>query len=116
MRLFVDCDDTLILYNQKGINPYGLHYGTPFTVNTGLVTYIRKWAKDNPDALVVIWSGGGKAYAELCASLAGVGDLGATYLCKDRDTFALVHEGDIVFDDQPIKVDAPRLEPFDCDV
>jgi len=113
VRLFVDVDDTLVLYNQKGVNPYGAICGTPYIVNEPLVAFIHWWAKEHPDALVVIWSGGGRAYAQNVAARAGCSDVGAAYLCKDRDTLALVDKDDIVFDDQPIKVAARVWGPYD---
>lgn len=113
MRLFVDCDDTLILYNQTGVNPYGLMCGTPYIVNEGLAEYVRAFAEENPDALIVFWSGAGGAYAKECARLAGLKDVKAAYLDKNRDTLTLVGEDDIVFDDQQIDVPAPVREPFD---
>lgn len=116
MRLFVDCDDTLILYSQTGINPYGVHYGTPYIVNEGLAEFIRQYAAAMPDALIVIWSGGGKEYARECAKLAGVDDIGAAYLIKDRSTFDLVDKDSIVFDDQFISVGATVRGPHEVDL
>jgi len=118
MRLFVDVDDTLILYDVAGEqHPCGLVYGQAYTVNEELIKYIRWFALEHPDALVVIWSGGGREYAEHVARLAGVDNIGAAYLCKCPDTFALVEEDSIVFDDQEIKVPARVWGPRDvCQV
>lgn len=111
MRLFVDCDDTLILYSRTGINPHGVLFGTPYVVNDGLVAFVRRIAAANPDALIVIWSGGGGQYAEVVAKIAGLDDIAATYMVKDHTTYPLVRAEDIVFDDQDIKVPAIVWRP-----
>lgn len=113
MRLFVDCDDTLILYSQEGINPYGVHYGTPYVVNEPLRRFIRQYAARLPDALIVIWSGGGKEYARECVRLAGLDDLEVACLIKDKSTFSLVDADSIVFDDMAILVRAEVRGPHD---
>ncbi len=51
-RLFVDCDDTLVLYEdpvtkvldsdmESSPHPYGYRYGQPYRVNAALVKSIR---------------------------------------------------------------------------
>jgi len=103
MRLFVDIDDTLILYD--------LEANTPFTINEKLLEGIKQFQQNNPDELIVVWSGGGKEYARMWGDKLGLE--GITYLLKDKDSFWLVNSGDIVIDDQPmsIRTHAPNEWP-----
>ncbi len=91
--LFVDVDDTLILYDDDLPRDPVLGHSIP---NEPLVKRIQAW-----DGPVVVWSAGGRDYA--CA----VGDyvLGAlsfTALEKDRRAYAFVQPGDVVVDNDPI--------------
>lgn len=100
-RLFIDCDDTLVIYgtnDDDAPHPYGFTRGEPYHVNDGLVASIRAWARDNPCSLVVVWSGGGRRYARTVADMALPG-LEVATMIKDRSTFDAVRVGDIVVDD-----------------
>ena len=116
-RLFVDCDDTLILYrgSSEVMHPLGFSRGEPFTVNQPLVRFIRQFARLFPAAMVIIWSGGGSKYALECAGRAGVDFPDFAYMVKDSSTFSLVRSQDIVIDDMPISVPAEVLSPHDPD-
>jgi hypothetical protein len=113
-RVFVDCDDTLIIYKDGGtVHPYGVDYGE-YYINESLAESIKNFVYDNPCALVVIWSGGGADYARRIADIVLPGVDGVTCMIKDRTTFYLVHSGDIVIDDMadsveglPVKVLKP---------
>ncbi len=113
-RLFVDCDDTLILYDTTedygGPNPYGFLHGQPYHTNVALVAAIRAWAYDNPCSLVIVWSGGGDHYARTIANLVLPG-LHVSAMIKDRSTFDLVRAGDVVVDDQNLNVAAKVFRP-----
>ncbi len=69
-RLFIDCDDTLVLWLDergmplKGENPMGVnsHDGN-WKPNTRLILEIEKWVEINPHLEVIVWSGGGDFYA-----------------------------------------------------
>jgi len=100
-NLFVDVDDTLILYDRIGPNPYGIYFGEPYSVNDELLRGILDFHKNNPNSLIVIWSGGGKQYAEMWIDRIGLGDIipSIVGLGKDRDSLVLVKDGDIVIDD-----------------
>ena len=112
-RLFVDVDDTLILYDSEGeVHPYGIWRHDPYRVNTKLIGFINLFRVKWPEAMVVIWSGGGANYARMAAD-AVLSGVKVTTLLKDRDTFGLVRENDIVVDDQDLKVDCPVLRPDD---
>lgn len=102
-RLFIDVDDTLILYKQPSdthgeLHPYGFWQGEPYEPNQNLIDAINKYSKENPTALIVIWSGGGKSYAQ-----AAIDHFfpGSEYVAMDKgwDEFPLIRVGDIVVDD-----------------
>jgi len=112
MRLFVDCDDTLILYNSEGeVHPYGFVRDTPYHVNESLVAFIKAFYAKYPEALITIWSGGGDQYATQVAKEVGLDEIDALCIIKDRTTFPLVAEDDIVVDDQELKVAATVTPP-----
>ena len=102
MRYFIDCDDTLVLYKDDGeAHPYGIYDGVAYEFNWPLVDGIRELLDDDPLADIVIWSGGGRQYAEMWGEKLGFTSQVA-FLTKDRTTFGLIREGDIVIDDQPL--------------
>ena len=104
MQIFADCDDTLVLYDSHtgihsygshtAIHPYGVRHGEPWRPNQPLVDALLE--TEHP---VFVWSGGGAWYAEIIA-----GKLGLDFPCLDKDeiTFELIHEGDVVIDDQEL--------------
>ena len=100
-RLFVDCDDTLVIYeNDRPINPYGAVYGEPYRLNTDLIEAIDGW-----DGPVFIWSGGGVEYArrwgrEIWPSFHDWG----VPLGKDIEAYSLVRPNDTCVDDLPLNV------------
>ena len=98
-RLFVDCDDTLILWHTSRKPPHdGQYCGTWYSINKALVAGVKEFRLAHPRSLVVVWSGGGQTYAAMWADLLG---LSADVICltKDRDTLHLVLPGDIMVDD-----------------
>ena len=79
MRLFVDCDDTLVLYDAKGeVHPYGFVRDEPYRWNQSLKNFIFAFREKYEDALIVIWSGGGAQYAQRVAEAMGLDELGIT--------------------------------------
>jgi hypothetical protein len=113
-RLFIDCDDTLILYDcisctrtkeacEVHGHPYGFLKGESYKINEPLVASIKAYVQDNPCALVVIWSGGGAQYARSIADIVLSG-VGVMTLIKDKTSFHLVRPGDIVVDDMDVEV------------
>ncbi len=95
-RIFIDCDDTLILYqNAEAENPFGYYTDTPYNVNEALVQRIRDWAEAHPEDSIFIWSGGGEWYAKMWMNKLRLGDI-ATPISKEP---LLIREGDIVVDD-----------------
>lgn len=120
-RLFVDCDDTLIIYDniactwpdepcEVHAHPYGVLRGETFKLNKPLISSIKLWVEDNPCALAVIWSGGGAQYARTIADIALPG-VEVITLIKDETSFGMVRVGDIVIDDMGLKVPAKVLRP-----
>ena len=71
-RLFVDCDDTLVLWlNQdgqplEGQNPYG-GGSDKYELNTALIGTVVDFLDTNPGWDLVVWSGGGSQYAKVWA-------------------------------------------------
>ncbi|KKM22552.1 hypothetical protein LCGC14_1624140 [marine sediment metagenome] len=116
-RLFVDCDDTLIIYDNEDdgeLHAYGYLKGFPYHLNGPLVSYIKWFAEEYPEELIVIWSGGGGDYARTIAERIFPGMEVATMI-KDETTYPLVRENDIVVDDQdlplPNKIHRPNGLP-----
>jgi len=96
MQIFVDCDDTLILYDSDtGIHPYGVLNDEPWRPNQPLVDALL--ATEHP---VFVWSGGGAWYAEIIAR-----KLGLDFPCLDKyeTTYKLIQEGDVVIDDTELE-------------
>lgn len=104
VRLFVDVDDTLVLWqNQNVEDAQGIYYDTPWKVNQAILDGIFEFDRDHPGALIVVWSGGGMEYAQEWIDLFGLHDI-AIAIVKDQSTFHLILPGDIVVDDIPLQV------------
>lgn len=76
MKIYVDCDDTLILYmDHKGNvlhdspHPYG-EGAADWMVNAQLVRALGLVVLKYPDTEIVVWSGGGYQYAGIRADQA----------------------------------------------
>ena len=113
-RLFVDVDDTLIIYEDgedEERHPYGYLKGYSYHANEPLVDYIKWFAKEYPEALIVIWSGGGGDYARTIAERA-LPDLEVATMIKDETTYPLVGADDIVVDDQDLPLPNEIHRPF----
>lgn len=110
-RLFVDVDDTLLLYDSEGdTHPYGIWKDDSYHINKHLVKQIHRFREKYPDALIVVWSGGGTQYAKIVADLL-LPNLDIVPMIKDRTTFPLVRMGDWVIDDENIEVIAYVHQP-----
>jgi phosphoserine phosphatase len=66
------------------------------------VIQIAKWFIQNGNSLVIIWSGGGKDYAEQVGRKLGFGDT-VSYHAKTKETAEFLSP-DITFDDEPIEL------------
>ncbi len=103
MILFVDVDDTLVLW-QKAVDVQqldGFYMETPWVANERLIAGIKAYREANPWELIIIWSGGGKEYAEMWARRLGLDHL-STGMLKDKTAYDFIHDGDIVIDDEDL--------------
>lgn len=103
--LFIDCDDTLVIWDDKTIQrkgPFNEYTSTDWSFNQRLIDWMLE--KETELGPVIIWSGGGRQYAELWLSRLErhVGrSLSFTARAKDIN---LIRDGDIVVDDMPLIV------------
>jgi len=105
MRLFVDVDDTLILWDDSARQmnqDQSLWMGDKYKVNIELIGVINNFASKNPLVPIYVWSGGGRNYARHWADLYldNVYDIA---LAKDT---TLPNKEDICIDDQILSVKA----------
>ncbi len=100
VQLFVDCDDTLLIYDtHQTPNPYGHWRGQFWHPNLFLIGQITAFWSLNPTSGIYIWSGGGSDYARECSKVLNISHLVSGFLVKDITNFHLVRSGDIVVDD-----------------
>ena len=100
VNLFVDCDDTLLLYlRDSKINPYGFWKHIPFKPNEDLIEDMRKFRQSNPKSTITVWSGGGLTYARDCVIELGIAGIVDRYLLKIIPNPLLITEEVIVVDD-----------------
>jgi hypothetical protein len=105
-RLFIDVDDTLIIYeNDNKQNPYGVYNGEKWSLNQPLFDAIVKFRETFPDALIVVWSGGGQEYAQMWVN-GLMRELDVVAL--DKSVFNLVRWNDIVVDDYAESLKLPE--------
>lgn len=110
MILFVDCDDTLILWNDSARQmnqDHTLWMGDKYKPNQPLINAIRKWRGENERDVVVVWSGGGASYAKHWAELFLPNDYEVA-MSKD---ITLPTEFDVCVDDMQIKVKGVLFTP-----
>jgi len=62
VKLFVDVDDTLILYREN--HTWDLSQTSTYNINFDLITALEIWYKYYPETSIVIWSGTGAKWAE----------------------------------------------------
>jgi hypothetical protein len=101
-RLFIDVDDTLVIYpdHLPGPNPAGLRTGLSHRANAALVNAIHVWQATNVTGQVVVWSGGGEEYARDAANMF-IPDVQAWHFTKAGQNLMLPAAGDTVVDDEP---------------
>lgn len=94
-QVFVDVDDTLVIFKDAGPNPYGVIDNKPFKPNEKLIEKLLKF-----EGNIVIWSGGGIFYAKEVANKVLPKQIRFSVQDKffDSKTF---QPGDIIIDDQP---------------
>jgi hypothetical protein len=60
--VFVDCDDTLVLYGGKALcHHFGLLHGESYRPNLELIGRLERFSGH-----IIVWSGGGMDYATGC--------------------------------------------------
>lgn len=118
MNLWVDVDDTLVIYGDTAnlTHPYGSYHGTPWTANEPLLAGIKAFRRIYPDAMIVVWSGGGAQYAKEWVERL-LPDTEVFAFGKNPVTATLIKERDIVVDDYvdfecPAKVYGPHEWPL----
>lgn len=106
MKLFVDCDDTLVLW-QYIQREDGLYFATPWQANDNLIAAIKGYYRERQDLELIIWSGGGVEYADRWANRF-FPSIPYTVVQKDMH---LPQEGDICIDDMEIAVNCTTILP-----
>lgn len=71
-RLFVDCDDTLVLWDNAAEGSFELYNGSKWELNHPLIGDIACFLGSHPEYELVVWSGGGIDYAQRWAEKAFV--------------------------------------------
>lgn len=97
MRIFVDVDDCLVLWDKRDKNKW--------YPNFKVIGYVF-WASNFFDDEIIIWSGGGIDYARTWRDRLELNF--ATVMAKD---IGFPDFEDIVIDDQPIKTDGLLINP-----
>jgi hypothetical protein len=100
--LFVDVDDTLILYDGVGIHPYGL-YSPEGWRSEPLIERLRAPHRR-------VWSGGGAEYAQIIGDHV-LGTLQFKVLEKSDENMVLIQLGDMLVAAAPIPT--RTQEPLD---
>lgn len=113
MKLFVDCDDTLILWKGDPDPVSGLYPANAYDPNTKLISAIKKWWRLHDFDSIVVWSGGGEAYASRWAMKFLIwqekGMMVKGYQFAISKDITLPTEEDICIDDQVLKVKGTLL-------
>lgn len=104
-RLFLDCDDTLVLWPVHATGVGQLYSGDEWLPNEALIDRVRAFHAQNPDWTIVVWSGGGIDYAAMWGRrlLEGV-----RYIVLPK-LVGIPDEGDVVVDDVPELAVSARL-------
>ncbi len=99
-RIFVDVDDTLVLYESDvPINPYGIYQGLNWKPNLDLIGHLYNATVKDPLVSIIVWSGGGKSYAEMWIEKLGIEDLVTVGLTKTETNFRYIGFDSLVIDD-----------------
>lgn len=112
--LYVDTDDTLITWCPEGcqheMHPFGAG-ANHWRANVDVVAVMAQW-----QGPIVVWSGGGAAWAEDMATRALAPELLNRITRFEGKWPVLPQSGDLFIDDDPLDTFAPRtVHPHDCD-
>lgn len=110
MRLFVDCDDTLVLWQpEKRTRSDGLYLGNEWERNEKLIKTIEDYIDQMTDiggkVELIIWSDGGKEYARMWAKRFFPEKY---WVARDKDP-TLPQDEDICIDDIMIRPPSTAL-------
>lgn len=96
MKVYVDCDDTLVTWlgSQGGPHPYGA-FAEKWEPNRAVIAYVEEAHANGAE--IVVWSGGGKDYAETW----GQRLLGHIPHVAHAKFNAIAGPGDVFLDDMP---------------
>ena len=117
MRLFIYVDDTLVKSQESTSqeqHPYCYYVSTPCTANEPLIEGIKQWRADHKENLIVIWSGGGRDYAQMWIDrlLPGLGIVGMGKSSELAETI-VSSQGIVVDDVIDFPCAAEILDPVD---
>ncbi len=96
MKLYVDCDDTLI----RWLDPLEGRLTSEWEPNTAVQEFVRNWKLEHPDGEVIVWSSGGEDYARMWGYRL-LPDVPHVALSKFN---AIVTADDLCIDDMPFEV------------
>lgn len=108
MILFVDCDNTLLLWDDSETQmnaDQSLWRGDKYKFNKPLIDAILTWREKNTRDSVIVWSGGGREYAERWANLTLPGE----FELAISKNIQLPTDYDICIDDEQLKVNGKLL-------
>ena len=109
MRLFVDCDDTLVLWDDTHQNQdKTLWIRDSWQPNTQLIAAVKSYADNVQPDLVIIWSGGGLEYARGWLERLFPDERG--WVAASKDT-TLPESGDLCVDDMEIVTKGLLVSP-----
>lgn len=109
MRLFVDCDETLVLWDDTHQNQdKTLWVRDSWHKNDNLIAAVRAYLKENKECSLIIWSGGGADYAASWARRFFGDDEYVAAISKD---IRIPEEFDICVDDEELKVKSHCWSP-----
>lgn len=98
-RLFVDVDGTLLCWQKAAECDHAVHLAWSdkrhWKPDEKVIAYAKQWRADNPDGVLIVWSGEGMSYALRWGLL-----LGMPFEAMDKH-FLTPAEGDVFIDDYP---------------
>lgn len=97
MRLFVDVDETLILWPLGEMGKVVIIKDEPPKPNHDVLEFVRRWVKYNPTGDVIVWSLGGLEYAAGWKNKLGI----SFAVAWSKEPIA-VERGDLFIDDDPL--------------
>lgn len=97
VRLFVDVDDTLILWPKLGPGPLIAATEENADMNEDVRLFALRWKAYNPSGEIIIWSSGGSEYARKWGAKSG---LPYSY-CWSKAPMPVL-KGDMFIDDDPM--------------